>query len=222
MSSSFWTSDHTYALQTIDRIPLPEQRRLMELADMRHRCLEEVQYCVSDVLNMYTFFTSMLIQLNLNMCDELSTSYQDVPGSSLDPSDSQLYLEVGKIITSNSIPKKITEIVSAHLVQAESTFYRLQRINDVASNIVMAYWAEADSDQQKYIRKALACSSEPICVPPIDTLIVHAEQFTENITGYNEDQFESTDNMYSTSDENDYDSDSSESCCTDVDIDYDS
>lgn len=112
---------------------------------------------------MYAFFTNMLIQLNLKMCDELSTSYQDVPDSSLDPSDSQLYLDVGKI-TSSSMPN-----VSATTVQAEYTFYRLQRINDVATNLVMAYWAEADSDQQKYIRKALVCSNEPICVPCIDT-----------------------------------------------------
>ena len=188
---------------------------------MCHRCLEEVQYCVSDILNMYTFFTNLLIQLNLNMCDELSTS---VPDLSLNPSDSQLYLEVGQIITSSPIPKRITEVVSAHLVQAKYTFYRLQRINDVASNLVMAYWAEADSDQQKYIRKAFFCSSEPICVPPIDTLIIHAEPFTEDVTDYDpdENQFDLIDN--STSDENDRDSDdSSESCCTDLDnIDHDS
>ena len=89
----------------------------------------------------------------------------------------------------------------------------------------MAYWAEADSDQQKYIRKAFACSSEPICVPPIDTLIVHEEPFTENVVDYDpdENQFDLIDN--STSDEDDpddHDSDSSESCCTDLDIDYES
>ena len=86
----------------------------------------------------------------------------------------------------------------------------------------MAYWAEADSNQQKYIRKAFVCSSEPICVPPIDMLIIHAEPFTENVTDYDpdENQFELMDN--STSDDSDHDSDSSESCCTDLDIDYDS
>ena len=40
---------------------------------MHDRCLEELQYCISDVLNMYAFFTNMLIQLNLKMCNELST-----------------------------------------------------------------------------------------------------------------------------------------------------
>lgn len=215
MSSPFWTSDHTYALRAIDRIPVAEQRRLIELTDMRHRCLEELQYCISDILNMYAFFTNMLIQLNLKMCAELSASYQDVP---LDPSDSQLYLDVGKIITSSSMPKKIIEIMSATIVQAEYTFYRLQRINDVATNLVMAYWAEADSDRQKYIRKALFCSNEPICVPCIDTLIIHAEIFIENVTEYEENHFDSDNN--STNDEND--SISSESYCTDLETDHDS
>ena len=217
MSSPFWTSDHTYALRAIDRIPAAEQRRLIELTDIRDRCLEELQYCISDILNMYAFFTNMLIQLNLKVCNELSTRYQDVPDLSLDPSDSQLYLDVGKIITSSSMPKKITEIMSAIIVQAEYTFYRLQRISDVATNLVMAYWAEADSDRQKYIRKALFCSNEPICVPRIDTLIVHAEIIIENVTDYEENHFDS-DN--STNDEND--SISSESYCTDLETDHDS
>ena len=40
ISSPFWTSDHTYALQAIDRIPVAEQRRLIELTDTHNRCLE--------------------------------------------------------------------------------------------------------------------------------------------------------------------------------------
>ena len=172
MSSPFWTSDHTYALQAIDRIPVAEQRRLIELTDTHNRCLEELQYCISDILNMYAYFTKTLIQLNIKMCDELATNCQDVSESSLDPSDSQLYLDVGKVITLSSMPKKIIEIVSGTVVKAEYTFYRLQRISDIAANLVMAYWAETDSDQQQYIKKALFCSNEPICVPRIDTLVM--------------------------------------------------
>ena len=55
MSSPFWTSDHTYALQAIDRIPVAEQRRLIELTDTHNRCLEELQYCISDILNVCIF-----------------------------------------------------------------------------------------------------------------------------------------------------------------------
>ena len=33
MSSPFWTSDHTYALRAINRIPMAEQHRLIELND---------------------------------------------------------------------------------------------------------------------------------------------------------------------------------------------
>ena len=219
MSSPFWASDHTYALQAIDRIPVAEQRRLIELTDIHDRCLEELQYCISDIFNMYTFFTNMLIQLNLKMCNELSTCYQNV-SESLDPSDSQLYLDVGKIITSSLMPKQTAEIMSATIVKAEYTFYRLQRISDVATNLVMAYWAEAHSDQQKYIKKALFCSNEPICVPRIDTLIIHAEVFIESVADYDdhEDPFDSDDHDNSTNDENN--SISSESYCTDIETDH--
>ena len=63
--------------------------------------------------------------------------------------------------------------MSATVVKAEYVFYRLQKISDVATNLVTTYWAEADSDQQKYIKKAL---NESICVPHID---MHAEVFIE-------------------------------------------
>ena len=56
----------------------------------------------------------------------------------------------------------------------------------------MAYWAEADPDRQQYIKKALFCSNEPICVQLIDTLVIHAETFIENIvTDNDEDHFDS-------------------------------
>ena len=81
----------------------------------------------------------------------------------------------------------------------------------------MAYWAEADSDRQQYIKKALFCSNEPICVPRIDTLVIHAETFIVNniVTDNDEDHFDSD----STNDEND--SISSESYCTDLDLEID-
>ena len=68
-------------------------------------------------------------------------NFQNV-SESLDPSDSQLYLDVPKIVTSSLMPKQTAEIMSATIVKAEYTFYRLQRISYVTTNLVMAYWAE--------------------------------------------------------------------------------
>ncbi len=101
MSSPFWNSDLTYALQAVDCIPVAEQRRLIEIGDVSDRCLEEVQYCVSDILNVHEYFSNILIQLNLKMCSVLETP---LPSNSLDLSDNQLYMNVGRIVASISIP----------------------------------------------------------------------------------------------------------------------
>ena len=218
MNSPFWTSDHTYALQSVDRIPVVEQHRLIELSDTSNRCSEELQHCTSDILNMYAFFANMLIQLNLKMCNELSTSYHgNIMNELLDPGDPQLYLKAGKIITSSSMSKVIVGSVSATIVKAEYTFYRLQRVEDVATNLVLAYWAEeANSERQNYIKKALFCSNEPICVPRIDTLIIHdhAEVFIENVTDDidHNNHFESGNDSTSTTENDDSISSESDYC----------
>jgi hypothetical protein len=172
---------------------------------------------------MYEFFTNRLIQLNLKMCNELSTNCQNVY-ESLDPSDCQLYLDVGKIITSSSVPKMIAGIVSASIVKAEYTFYRLQRISDVATNLVIAYWAVTDSDRQKYVKRALFCSNKPICVPRIDTLLIHAEIFIEGETDYDDEDHThwADSDLESSNDENNSTSSESYSACADVETDCDS
>lgn len=222
-NSPFWTSDHTYAFQAIDRIPVTEQRRLIELTHIHDRCLEELQYCVSDILNMYEYFTSILIQLNLNMCRELSMCSQNLP-ESLDPSENQLYMVVGDMITSGSIPKQTTEVISAIVVKAECTYYRLQRISDVATNLVMAYWAEVNSNQQKYVKKALDCSNKPICVPRIYVLNVHPEVVMNSVLSTFDDNEQ--ENQIDTEDISNNESTSSrfssESDSTDIEIDISS
>lgn len=96
MESRFWTSDHTYALRTIDQIPVAEQCRLIEPVDMSDRCLEEVQYCITDILNVNCFFENVLTQLNQKMLLKLhcqsESEHSHIVVQDLDPNDDQLYL----------------------------------------------------------------------------------------------------------------------------------
>ena len=208
MSSSFWVSDHTYSEQTVDRIPVVEQRRLIELVDVQDRSLEELQYCISDILNMYEYYKNVLTQLNISMCNEVSSCCQ-TEFESLDISESHdVYLAIGNIISSTSIPKPTINVLSASIAKAEYTVCRLQRIKNVATNLIMAYWTDgANSDRQQYIKKAFTCSNEPICVPQIQTLNISG---SAESTMDNEDQLNNTASTYTSSDE---------SYCTDTETD---
>ncbi len=118
---------------------LIEQRRLIELEDIMARCSEELQYCIADIIHMYTFFEKRLKCLNLNMYSIISQSSQVI----IDPSDDQMYLTVGKIFDSAVIAQHHKEEIYARISQAEYVFYRLHRILDVIKNLVSAYWASS-------------------------------------------------------------------------------
>ena len=121
MNSPFWNLDHTYVLQCIDCIPVTE-RQLIEIADVLARCSEELQYCISDILNMYTFFTKCLINLNLKMYSIVSSTSCESAADDhdIDPSEYQMYLTVGKIIDSaDTLPQHDVEVLSAGIAQAE-------------------------------------------------------------------------------------------------------
>lgn len=139
INSPFWNLDHTYVLQPIDCIPVAEQRRLIEIADVLARCSEEQQYCISDILNMHNFFTECLINLNLKMYNIVSSSScesADNDDTAIDPSEYQMYLAVGKIIDSpNTFSHHDVEVLSSARAQAEYVFYRLQRVGDVAESL---------------------------------------------------------------------------------------
>lgn len=66
----------------------------------------------------------------------------------LDPKNDQLYLTVSEFVT--SIPVMSAATLSAVVTQAQYTFYRLQRVSDVAHNLVSAYWATTESERQPY------------------------------------------------------------------------
>lgn len=202
MNSPFWNLDHTYVLQRIDCIPVTEQRRLIEIADVLARCSEELQYCISDILNMYTFFTKCLINLNLKMYSIVSSTSCESAADDhdIDPSEYQMYLTVGKIIDStDTLPQHDVEVLSAGIAQAEYVFYQLQRIDDVAKSLVMAYWTISEQERESYIRKALLYSELPISVPHINILLVHDNNMMQDELNEDQDQFEH--DSYITSDE---------------------
>ncbi len=175
LSSAFWTSDHTYALQPIDHIPVAEQRRLIELEDTMARCSEELQYCISDILHMYTFFEKRLKCLNFNIYSIISQSSFQSSQVIIDPSDNQMYLAVGKIFDSVNtavIAQHHKEAIYAGISQAEYVFYRLHRILDVINNLISAYWSSSQHDREAHIQKALSCSKLPISVPRINKLSI--------------------------------------------------
>lgn len=148
INSPFWNLDHTYVLQRIDCIPVTE-RRLIEIADVLDRCSKELQYCISDILNMYTFFTKCSINLNLKMYSIVSSTSCDSAADDhdIDPSEYQMYLTVGKIDSADILPQHDVEVLSAGIAQAEYVFYRLQRIDNVAKGLVMAYWTISQQER---------------------------------------------------------------------------
>ena len=180
MNSPFWNLDHTYVLQPIDCIPVVEQRRLIEIADVLARCSEELQYCISDILNMYTFFSQRLINLNLKLYSIVS-NYESPNETDIDLSEYQMYLTVGQIVDSsmNTLSNGDVEVLSAGISQAEYVCYRLLRISDVTMSLVMAYWTTSQHEREAHIRKALFCSEQPISVPYISQLIVQRQTHAE-------------------------------------------
>ena len=202
MNSPFWNLDHTYVLQHIDCIPVTEQRRLIEIADVLARCSEELQYCISDILNMYTFFTKCLINLNLKMYSIVSSTSCESAADDhdIDPSEYQVYLTVGKIDSTDTLPQHYVEVLSAGIAQAEYMyFYRLQRIDGVAKSLVMAYWTISEQERESYIRKALLYSELPISVPHSNILLVHDNNMMQDELNEDQDQLEH--DSYITSDE---------------------
>jgi hypothetical protein len=118
----------------------------------------------------------------------------------IDPSEYQMYLTVGKIIDStDTLPQHNVELLSAGIAQAEYVFYRLQRIDDVAKSLVMAYWTISQQERESYIRKALLYSELPISVPHINMLLVHDDNMMQD--ELNEDQGQFEHDSYITSDE---------------------
>ena len=158
MNSSFWTSDHTYALRSIDCIPTAERHRLIEIFDMADRCFEELQYCIADILNMLEYFNKLLFKINIEMCGIVRENCQTDPSNwtnHLTPEDVELYIVVGRNISSGVLKGTYIEALSAYISKAEYTYYRMQRICDVAANLVEAYWAECELEQKHHTKMHL-------------------------------------------------------------------
>ena len=75
---------------------------------------------ISDILNMYTFFSKCLINLNWKLYS-IVLNYESPDETDIDPSEYQMYLTVGQIVDSHSDVK----VLSAGISQAEYVCYRL-------------------------------------------------------------------------------------------------
>ena len=123
-----------------------------------------------------------MLQVAIASCHEASIHEAGchVSLEDLDPSDSQLYLNMGEVVT--LLPNIAAGIVSTTITKAQYTFYRLQRISDVADNLVSSYWATTDSEKQEFMQRAQFFSELPILVPHIYTLAVQNQTFIVKTT----------------------------------------
>lgn len=194
-----------------------EQRRLIEIEDVLARCSEELQYCISDILNMYTFFSQSLINLNLKLYSIVSMNCDSGDETDIDPSEYQMYWTVGQIVSSstNTFSHRDVELLSAGISQAEYVYYRLLRVSDVAKSLVMAYWTTSQQEIGAHISKALFCSEQPISVPCINMLSVQSHAEFDN-TSMQEDEL--SEQFQNDSSDEELELDSSP-CSTDTDED---
>lgn len=179
LHSSFWCSDHTYSASgdTIHQIPLVQRRRVIELYDIQLRCTEELQLCIADMLNLYSFYSATLTTLHSKMLFVLD-GHANI--SRCSKYDQQLYIHLSKY--TNVFPRYVAGMIASSIKLAEYTYHRLHRIMDVTQELAASYWATDSVERKKHLQSAVRCS-KLIIHPRIEYLFVSEDHAVSSFIG---------------------------------------
>ena len=175
LQSHFWNTEHVYTFtEPHENIPPSLQRRLIELARMQQRTVEEKQLLIAESIWMVEFYNNCLHSWNshLNFVQCLQEDIHDVD---LSPNEADLYLKVGSIV--HDLPCQSAGLIAVALMNCQLLHFKLQRIESIVCTLVRAYWS-ADMRSQ-----SLLASTRKQCRPdilPIEPLYMGVLQSTES------------------------------------------
>ena len=151
LNSSFWCSDHTYSsTDTIERIPPAQQRRIVELCEILARSSEEIQLCLADLINLY-----LSTEVNLSTLHQhIVNAAGNVPETTLDMPPYHVISEHTSILPRHKVGE-----LALLLNEAEHTFYRLKRIEDVTRELSSACWSKSIEESTKFLQNTMRISN---------------------------------------------------------------